>query len=252
MIMISNILQQNRRYHVHNPRQRKALALVGIFGMHILILYMAFHSSYLFTISSPSSSSTKRNSSALFFQIFKAPTKTEQQKTKEEFAKKTAEIKVLPMQKTPQSNREKKADSLPTEVSPTQAQKAETNSPVDPALDPFAIKQQKNNTGAISNERDRYRVDAGKAWKQVESELPVKRWLSTKKELSTMEKFAQDLLEAAPAREIQTKEEMRPDGSRMTRVKTPRGEFCVVAPQPGRTYDVRGPEHRVMSCPIYF
>ena len=67
-----------------------------------------------------------------------------------------------------------------------------------------------------------------------------------------MERFAQNLLEGAPAREIQTKEEMRPDGSRMTRVKTPRGEFCVVAPQPGRTYDVRGPEHRVMSCPVYF
>ncbi|WMW81463.1 hypothetical protein RF679_04075 [Undibacterium cyanobacteriorum] len=147
---------------------------------------------------------------------------------------------------------------------PSRLQTKEATLPSD---SPKAIEQEKPNrddpfaspaptapatTSKQANQIEQWRSEVNKSYKQVESEQPIKRWLMNKKELTPMEKFARDALGATPAREIQTAEEMRPDGSRMTRVKTPRGEFCVVGQPPGRPYEARMPDQRIMQCPIYF
>lgn len=144
---------------------------------------------------------------------------------------------------------------------PLQPQTKEATLPSD---SPKAIEQEKpnrddpfanpasTNTSKQANQIEQWRSEASKSYKQIEAEQPLKRWLMNKQELTPMEKFARDALGATPAREIQTAEEMRPDGSRMTRVKTPRGEFCVVGQPPGRPYEARMPDQRIMHCPIYF
>lgn len=242
--MISRTLLNAKTFEPNDQKQRKAFALLLILGLHTLMLIAAFKAQHFSTI--------KQTSSALILRLIDFSQKTDARTANEEDDRKIPKASIAPTKRPAQQNIEKPAQSSSPLATASQIEKNKADETSDPALDPFATTQQKNTNLPSSGDRDRYRRDAGNAWKQIESELPVKRWLSTKKELSTMERFAQNLLEGAPAREIQTKEEMRPDGSRMTRVKTPRGEFCVVAPQPGRTYDVRGPEHRVMSCPVYF
>ena len=249
MNMISGTLQKPPHLAFSDKFQKRGISLLLILSLHTLILYAVFKTESFPTL--------RQQGSALLLRLIPVPITAETRETRET----KQENNQIDREKTVASKEKTRtptvSDELRSQVPPPLTnEKPKEDITVDPALDPFATLPPKtsspSNIRPSTSERERYRIDAGKAWKQVESELPVKRWLSTKKELSTMERFAQNLLEDAPAREIQTKEEMRPDGSRMTRVKTPRGEFCVVAPQPGRTYDVRGPEHRVMSCPIYF
>ncbi|MBC3881031.1 hypothetical protein H8K35_01055 [Undibacterium sp. LX40W] len=238
--MNSGTLHQTQQFDLSDVTLRRIFALLVILSLHILVLYTVFLADGFHAV--------RQNSSALFLSLIPAKSKP----------KTDVSVKEKPQERTAST----KQTMAQNTVKPSQPQSSEPNIPqndkpksentIDPALDPFAITQPRNDATPNTSRGERYRQEVGKAWKQVESELPVKRWLSTKKDLSKIEKFAQDVLAAAPAKDVQTKEEMLPDGSRMTRVKTPRGEFCVVAPQPGRTYDVRGPERRVMSCPIYF
>lgn len=226
----------NNTQHDESTQQqkRRAFALLLILVLHALGLYLIFRSQTFPLM--------QQKTVAILLQFLPAPVAPERLEktitTSKSSAKPTTQVSATSKTRT----------QAIEETKPNQAEEIS-----DPNLDPFNTLQLKpdTKTGRIQ-ESEHLRQGAGKAWKQVESELPVKRWLSNKKELSTMERFARNLLEAAPVKDIQTKEEMRPDGSRMTRVKTPSGEFCVVGPQPGRPYDVSGPERRVMSCPVYF
>ena len=242
--MISRTLDKAKTFELSDPRQRKAYALVLILSLHILMLFTTFKVQHL--------STSKQTSSTFLLRLIDFSQKTEAKIANEENDRKIPKASIVPTKRQPPQNIEKSAQPSSAIATTSQIEKNKADETNDQTLDPFAITQQKSTHLPSGGDRERYRRDAGNAWKQIESELPIKRWLSTKKELSTMERFAQNLLEGAPAREIQTQEEMRPDGSRMTRVKTPRGEFCVVAPQPGRPYDVSGPERRVMRCPDYF
>jgi hypothetical protein len=222
------------------PRQ---ILIEGEFGQTValrvrpyaLLLIIVLHTWVLYSLYlSPANSEIKVQANTIMLQFFSVisddPKKTA--------IKKSADAKTL-------GSSQPQLAKVKPELSPSVAIAEPTTS----------IEQTKEELPAESPPQtasEKYRSMAGKTWKEVEAEKPLRKWLNSKKQLSVMENFAIKILESSTAREVTTKEEIRADGSRMTRVTTPHGEFCVVvAPMPGRSFEMQGPEKRVMHCPVY-
>ena len=231
---------KSQSYYAHEwalstASHRRRSMMMLVLGIHIVLVFFL-------TQWHPANQQSKRTENSLLMQWLPTPTVHEKSEAPKTDVRKRQQLRESIRQQPSASAAKSEVPINP--ITENVSKESTQPQPNVTSSDPFAA-----STPSIT---EKLRSDAGKAFKQVEAEQPIKRWLLTKKELTPMEKFARDALGATPAREIQTQEEMRPDGSRMTRVKTPRGEFCVVGPPPGRPYDIKGPEHRVMSCPIYF
>ena len=210
---------------ISTNRHKKIIIWCAILLVHLALLYAAFRPIHL--------NKMAEQASTLFLQIVRPP------------------VAIPARLKEPEPARIPPAKHLQTQIKPQEVPAKTEEAPAPSSIaknesDPFAMptpqvgKLEQNDRGL------------GQIWKDLEKENPVRKNQFPKIVETPIQRFARQVLAASSAREVTMEESIRADGTKMTKVTTPHGVFCVVGPVAGRIHDIRGPEKRVMGCPIEF